>query len=111
MPASSTTWECSFVSSTMLLDDDAFGLHRLCFVLATHSGLCFATLWLGAQKHARFQRSGNDLLTNVTVSLRDSLVGFEIDIKHLDGMSLRFVGRAVMINGISSRHAGASPLP
>ena len=32
-----------------------------------------------------FERRGDDLYTNVTVSLRDALVGFSMDIKHLDG--------------------------
>lgn len=32
-----------------------------------------------------FERRGDDLYTNLTVSLRDALVGFEMDITHLDG--------------------------
>lgn len=38
--------------------------------------------------HARFRREGNDLHTTVTISLRDSLVGFEKSIPHLDGHSV-----------------------
>jgi len=35
--------------------------------------------------HKKFERRGDDLYTNVTVSLVDALSGFEIDIEHLDG--------------------------
>lgn len=37
------------------------------------------------QKHSVFERRGDDLYINLTVSLRDALVGFSIDITHLDG--------------------------
>lgn len=36
-------------------------------------------------KHRIFERRGDDLYTNVTVSLVEALVGFEMDITHLDG--------------------------
>ncbi|EDQ86393.1 uncharacterized protein MONBRDRAFT_33863 [Monosiga brevicollis MX1] len=36
-------------------------------------------------KHSRFQRAGNDLLTNITITLEDALTGFEMEVKHLDG--------------------------
>lgn len=36
-------------------------------------------------RHNRFQRKGDDLYTNVTVTLLDALNGFEMDILHLDG--------------------------
>ncbi|XP_012890222.1 PREDICTED: dnaJ homolog subfamily B member 11 [Dipodomys ordii] len=36
-------------------------------------------------KHRIFERRGDDLYTNVTISLVESLVGFEMDITHLDG--------------------------
>lgn len=36
-------------------------------------------------KHAVFERRGDDLFTNVTVSLLDALNGFSISITHLDG--------------------------
>ena len=35
--------------------------------------------------HARFERRGDDLYTNVTISLQDALTGFEMTIPHLDG--------------------------
>lgn len=38
--------------------------------------------------HARFERRGDDLFTNVTISLREALLGFEMDIPHLDGHSV-----------------------
>lgn len=36
-------------------------------------------------KHPRFERKGEDLYTNVTISLQDALTGFEMEIVHLDG--------------------------
>lgn len=36
-------------------------------------------------RHPIFERRGDDLYTNVTISLVESLVGFEMDITHLDG--------------------------
>jgi DnaJ family protein B protein 11 len=37
------------------------------------------------KKHGVFERRGDDLYMNLTVSLRDALVGFSVDISHLDG--------------------------
>ncbi|GFS10770.1 DnaJ-like protein subfamily B member 11 [Elysia marginata] len=42
-------------------------------------------------KHARFERRGDDLYTNVTITLADALTGFEMDIKHLDGHNVHVV--------------------
>ena len=42
-------------------------------------------------KHAVFERRGDDLLTNVTISLSEALTGFEMDIPHLDGHKVRIV--------------------
>ncbi|KAF2983219.1 hypothetical protein EK904_000386 [Melospiza melodia maxima] len=36
-------------------------------------------------KHPVFERRGDDLYTNVTISLVEALTGFEMDIAHLDG--------------------------
>ena len=36
-------------------------------------------------RHPKFERKGDDLYTNITISLRDALVGFEMDVVHLDG--------------------------
>ena len=41
-------------------------------------------------RHAVFERRGDDLYTNVTISLVEALVGFEMDITHLDGHKVRF---------------------
>ncbi|KYN33891.1 DnaJ like protein subfamily B member 11 [Trachymyrmex septentrionalis] len=35
--------------------------------------------------HPVFERKDDDLYTNVTISLQDALLGFTVDIKHLDG--------------------------
>ncbi|XP_065352807.1 dnaJ homolog shv [Cloeon dipterum] len=35
--------------------------------------------------HSRFERRGDDLYTNITISLQDALVGFNLEIEHLDG--------------------------
>lgn len=35
--------------------------------------------------HQIFERRGDDLYTNITITLQDALVGFKLDIKHLDG--------------------------
>lgn len=37
-----------------------------------------------------FERRGDDLYTNVTISLVEALVGFEMDIVHLDGHKVIF---------------------
>uniref|UniRef100_A0AAQ4QY79 DnaJ homolog subfamily B member 11 n=2 Tax=Gasterosteus aculeatus aculeatus TaxID=481459 RepID=A0AAQ4QY79_GASAC len=42
-------------------------------------------------KHPVFERRGDDLYTNVTISLVEALVGFEMDIEHLDGHKVHIV--------------------
>lgn len=49
--------------------------------------LCFHCCF----RHRRFERKGDDLYTNVTISLKDALVGFEMDIQHLDGHMVGFL--------------------
>eukprot|EP00055_Hartaetosiga_balthica_P008199 m.29631 g.29631 ORF g.29631 m.29631 type:complete len:367 (-) comp6172_c0_seq1:174-1274(-) len=39
---------------------------------------------VNTQKHPKFHRNGDNLFTNITISLRDSLVGFSMEIDHLD---------------------------
>ncbi|XP_064105446.1 dnaJ homolog shv-like [Macrobrachium nipponense] len=43
------------------------------------------------QPHERFERRGDDLYTNVTLSLQEALLGFELDIIHLDGHKVHVV--------------------
>ena len=42
-------------------------------------------LKIRTEPHPRFERRGDDLFTNVTLSLVDALSGFQLDIPHLDG--------------------------
>lgn len=35
--------------------------------------------------HKLFERRGDDLYTNITISLRDALLGFTMELTHLDG--------------------------
>lgn len=41
------------------------------------------------RRHPVFERRGDDLYTNVTISLVEALTGFEMDIAHLDGHKVR----------------------
>ncbi|XP_076625552.1 dnaJ heat shock protein family member shriveled [Colletes latitarsis] len=42
-------------------------------------------LKIRTQPHPIFERIGDDLYTNVTISMQDALIGFKMDIEHLDG--------------------------
>lgn len=42
-------------------------------------------LKIKTQTHNKFERRGDDLFTNMTISLQDALVGFSTEIEHLDG--------------------------
>lgn len=55
------------------------------------------------QKHSRFERRGDDLYTNVTISLVDALIGFEMDIPHLDGHSVHVVRDKITWPGAKMR--------
>ncbi|PRW20497.1 dnaJ ERDJ3B isoform A [Chlorella sorokiniana] len=48
---------------------------------------------LRTQPHATFERRGDGLLANVTISLLDALVGFQRELEHLDGHKVQ-VGAA-----------------
>lgn len=70
--------------------------YRVSHVIASYNGemFCFYTrtsacpclicvFWYS--RHPVFERRGDDLYTNVTISLAEALVGFEMYIPHLDG--------------------------
>jgi len=42
-------------------------------------------LKIKTQPHPIYERKGDDLYTNVTISLQDALIGFTLELKHLDG--------------------------
>jgi len=42
-------------------------------------------LKISTYPHQKFERRGDDLYTNVTLSLQDALTGFDMDFVHLDG--------------------------
>ncbi|KAK3910637.1 DnaJ-like protein shv [Frankliniella fusca] len=42
-------------------------------------------LKIKTQTHKKFERHGDDLYTNITISLQDALIGFSTEIDHLDG--------------------------
>merc|ERR1712172_440148 len=42
-------------------------------------------LKIATEPHPRFERKGDDLYANVSISLTDALTGFELQIEHLDG--------------------------
>ncbi|KAK7089466.1 dnaJ homolog subfamily B member 11-like [Littorina saxatilis] len=56
-------------------------------------------------KHPRFERKGDDLYANVTVSLQDALIGFEMDIAHLDGHKVHIVRDKITWPGARMRKA------
>ena len=56
--------------------------------------------------HVVFERRGDDLYTNVTISLADALAGFEIDIEHLDGHKVHVVRDKVTWPGARIRKKG-----
>lgn len=55
----------------------------VCRITALILGFYF--LFFSLSRHPVFERRGDDLYTNVTISLVEALVGFEMDIVHLDG--------------------------
>ncbi|CAG0880095.1 unnamed protein product [Darwinula stevensoni] len=56
--------------------------------------------------HDRFHRKGDDLYTNVTISLQDALTGFEMDIEHLDGHKVHIKREKVTWPGARIRRKG-----
>jgi len=56
--------------------------------------------------HAKFERRGDDLYTNVTLSLVDALQGFEMDIEHLDGHKIHVSREKITWPGARIRKQG-----
>ena len=56
--------------------------------------------------HATFERREDDLYTNVTIPLVDALVGFEMQIKHLDGHDVTIKRDKVTWPGARMRKTG-----
>ena len=49
-------------------------------------------LTLKQHPNSQFKRLKNDLLVNVDVSLKEAILGFEKNIKHLDGHNVQILG-------------------
>lgn len=58
------------------------------------------------QPHERFERRGDDLYTNVTITLQDALTGFTFDIPHLDGHKVTVTRDKVTWPGARIRKKG-----
>merc|ERR1740128_357613 len=56
--------------------------------------------------HEHFERRGDDLYTNVTISLVDALSGFEMDIEHLDGHKVHVSREKITWPGARIRKKG-----
>lgn len=56
--------------------------------------------------HSKFERRGDDLYTNVTLSLADALQGFEMDIEHLDGHKVHVSREKITWPGARIRKQG-----
>jgi len=56
--------------------------------------------------HPVFERRGDDLYTNVTLSLPDALSGFEMDIEHLDGHKVHVSREKITWPGARIRKKG-----
>lgn len=53
-----------------------------------------------------FERVGDDLYTNVTISMQDALIGFTLEITHLDGHKVKIVREKVTKPGAKIRKKG-----
>ncbi|XP_040567415.1 dnaJ homolog shv [Lepeophtheirus salmonis] len=56
--------------------------------------------------HPLFERNGDDLYTNLTISLVDALKGFETEIEHLDGHKVKITREKVTWPGARIRKKG-----
>lgn len=63
-------------------------------------------LKIQAQPHDTFERIGDDLYTNVSISLQDALIGFSVDIVHLDGHKVTITRDKVTKHGARIRKKG-----
>jgi len=63
-------------------------------------------LQIRTRPHAKFERRGDDLYTNVTISLVDALSGFEMDIEHLDGHKVHVSREKITWPGARIRKKG-----
>lgn len=57
-------------------------------------------------KHDRFHRIGDDLYTNITITLQDALNGFEIEIEHLDKHKVKVQREKITWPGARIKKAG-----
>jgi len=63
-------------------------------------------LRIKTEPHPRFERKGDDLYTNVTISLTDALNGFELQIEHLDGHKVPVTREKITWPGARIRKKG-----
>ncbi|KAI7697331.1 DnaJ -like protein subfamily B member 11 [Sarcoptes scabiei] len=56
--------------------------------------------------HSVFERRGDDLYTNVTISLVDALIGFQMNITHLDGHQVQISRDKITWPGARMRKTG-----
>ena len=68
-----------------------------------HGDLYFKVV---TQKHATYERKGDDLYTNVTISLQEALVGFEMSLKHLDNHAVNIKRDKVTWHGATIMKKG-----
>lgn len=52
------------------------------------------------QKHSVFERQGDDLYVNVTITLQDALNGFSFELTHLDGHKVKVERNSITRHGL-----------
>jgi len=63
-------------------------------------------LKIRTEPHPKFERRGDDLYTNVSISLTDALTGFELQIEHLDGHTVSVTREKITWPGARIRKKG-----
>ena len=58
------------------------------------------------QKHSVFERRGDDLYTNVSITLQDALNGFSFKLTHLDGHKVTIEREKITRHGLRIRKKG-----